>query len=147
MTIENPTLSTAADLAHFRHFSHFRHSFNYNIFPIHSIMQNEANFPHFSSKNACLTQKRSQFEPNSNPNESNFGPISGGQSQNEPKQTQFVVSLSNLFKANLSKRLKMNTFTWVRSFTIVFVISSQNLDCRQTSLPPFGNSPFGVRNA
>ena len=28
-------------LAHFRHFSH---SFNYNIFPMHSIMQNKPNF-------------------------------------------------------------------------------------------------------
>jgi hypothetical protein len=98
MSIKNPTLSAAADLAHFRH---FRHSFNYNIFPTHSILQNEANFHHFSSKNTCLTQKRSQFEPNSKPNEPNFGPISGDKAKTNPIQTQFVVSLSNLFKPNL----------------------------------------------
>ncbi|MHC4536463.1 MAG: hypothetical protein ACYS6K_21140, partial [Planctomycetota bacterium] len=91
MSIKNPTLSTAADLAHFRHFirrggfRHFRHSFNYNIFPDKQIMQNEPNFHHFSSKNAYFTQKRSQFEPNSKPNEPNFGPISRVAKPNEPK--------------------------------------------------------------
>jgi hypothetical protein len=49
-------------------------------------MQNEPNFPHFSPKNACLTQKRSQFEPNSKPNEPNFGQL---KPVAKPKRTQF----------------------------------------------------------
>ena len=40
MKFENMKYPT---LAHFRHLRHFRHSFNYNIFPIHSIMQNKPN--------------------------------------------------------------------------------------------------------
>ncbi len=44
MSINYPTLSAVADLAHFRHFSHFRHSLNYNIFQIHLFMQNKAIF-------------------------------------------------------------------------------------------------------
>ncbi len=50
MSIHYPTLSAAADLAHF---SHFRHSFNYNIFPDTLFMQNKPNF------------KRSQMNINS----------------------------------------------------------------------------------
>jgi len=58
MSINYPTL------AHFRHFSHFRHSSNYNIFPIHSIMQNKPNFPYFSPENEDYAKKQTQFKPN-----------------------------------------------------------------------------------
>ncbi len=75
MSIKNPTLSAAADLAHFRHFRHF-----YPLFPsttvenslqIHSFMQNKADFMRFSPENDDLTKNK----PNLSQNKANSNPI------------------------------------------------------------------------
>jgi len=75
MSINYPTL------AHFRYLSRFRHSFNYTVFPIHSIMQNKPNLPHFSPENDDLRKNK----PNSNPIQTQFKPI---QTQFKPIQSQ-----------------------------------------------------------
>ena len=88
MRIENPTLSAAADLAHFRHFKHFS-SFFTNL-PLHLsrelykstlFMQNKPNFRKAKMNLSCLyTKEYKNFiplagqknKPNSNPIKPNF---------------------------------------------------------------------------
>ena len=71
--------------------AHFRHSFNYTIFPIHSIMQNKPNFRNDKMNiTADMTNNykilsRSPGEK-TKPIQTQFNPI---QSQLKPKQTQF----------------------------------------------------------
>ena len=57
-------------------------SSNYNIFPIHSIMQNKPNFPYFSPGNEDYAKNKAK----TNPNKPNFRPISR---VSKPIQTQF----------------------------------------------------------
>jgi hypothetical protein len=52
-------------------------------------MQNEPNFHHFSSKNACLNQKRSQFEAKRSQFWAN---IRGA----KPKRTQFKTNFKRM---------------------------------------------------
>ena len=54
-----------------------------NVRQISFFMQNKPNFPHFSTQNDDLTQKQTQFKPNSKP-------ILRQKSWSKPNQTQFV---------------------------------------------------------
>ena len=94
MTIENPTLSAAADLVNFSHYRHLRGIWIHSIIlysQIHSILTNKANFPHFSPKNDDFTKNK----PNSKPIQTQF----------KPKQTQFKP-IQTQFKANYFKGQK-----------------------------------------
>jgi len=101
MSINYPTLSAAADLAHFRHFRHFRHldslftkvcSTNVEIaLQIHSILTNKPNFVRFSPENDDLTK-----------NKPNLSQLKPKQTQLKPKQTQLKPKQTQ-FKPNLTK--------------------------------------------
>jgi hypothetical protein len=107
MSIENPTLSAAADLAHFRHFrhfshfSHFRHSISLvtndqrllKIYYLKAIRKNSYEIFSFLCKTKPIlfvyrpkTPISRKNKPNSNPIQSQFNPK---QTQFKPKQTQF----------------------------------------------------------
>jgi hypothetical protein len=63
-------------------------------------MQNKPNFPHFSTENACLDKKQTQFKPNSKPIQTQFWPKNQGvkakQTQFKPKQTQMSFNQAHL---------------------------------------------------
>ena len=67
------------------------HSTNKFVRNFQQIMQNEPNFPRFSPENDDFTKKRTQFEPNTNPNEPNFGPKIDVNCQNEPNYEQLQL--------------------------------------------------------
>ena len=95
MSIENPTLA---------HFRHFRHSFNYNIFPIHSIMRNKPNVKHAkinvtSVKTMRYTKMDNWLFRQTKPIQTQLKPK---QTQFNPKQTQFKP-ISKPIKANWSE--------------------------------------------
>jgi len=67
MNINYPTLSAAADLAHFRHFSSLftvsRSTFVEIALQIHSILTNKPNFMRFSPENDDLTKNKPKTNP------------------------------------------------------------------------------------
>ncbi len=99
MSIENPTLSAAADLAHYRHYRHF-----YPLYPsttveialqIHSFMQNKPNFRNDKMNINTLTIMRyvnldTWLEEKTNPIQTQSKPILG-QYQGWQSQTNPIV--------------------------------------------------------
>jgi len=126
MSINYPTLSAEADLAHlshFRHLRHFRHFIRRGGFSplltnassttveialqIHSILTNKPNFMRFSPENDDFTKNK----PNSKPIQTQTNPIlgqyQGWQSQNKPKQTQFKSNNQSSLIANKLRSLPL----------------------------------------
>ena len=66
-------------------------------------MPNKPNFPHFSLKNACLTEKQTQFKPK----QSQFwADIKGGKANSNPNKPNFF-------------RLKMTVYAWIRNLRMI----------------------------
>jgi len=88
MSIENPTLSAAADLAHFRHFSslftNLRSTFVESALQISSFMQNKAKVKY--AKINLISYMTSKYE---NMDNWLFRQTKPKQTQFKPKQTQF----------------------------------------------------------
>jgi len=94
MSIKNPTLSAAADLAHFSHFRHFSSLFTKVCsttveiaLQIHSFLTNKPNFMRFSPENDDLTKNK----PNSKPIQTQF--------DERPKLMQ-SVNIQRIMKKN-----------------------------------------------
>ncbi|MBW2334094.1 MAG: hypothetical protein JRF06_03190, partial [Deltaproteobacteria bacterium] len=137
MSIENPTLSAAADFAHVRHFIR-RDGFSSLLtnFPsttveialqIHSILTNKPNFPHFSPKNDDFTKNK----PNSKPIQTQFderpklmqslysqGIMKENADMGQKKQTQF--------KPNQSQFEFVSDFKFMRN-TLEFTLDVSSL--------------------
>ena len=103
-------------LAHFRHFSH---SFNYNIFPMHSIMQNKPNFG--NDKMNINLDMTSNYEILSCWRGKKTNPI---QTQLKPKQTQFKPNKAKN-KANSNpiwRKGKNERFCVERNLTMILIM-------------------------
>ena len=69
-----------------------------NFRQIHSIMQNEPNFLHFSTKNKDMTKKRTQFKPNFN------SIIRGGKAKRTQEFIRIPCSLRGRAKSQRPRR-------------------------------------------
>ena len=122
MTIENPTLSAAADLVNFSHYRHLRGIWIHSIityFQIHSILTNKPNFRNDKMnitidmtsdyKIFCRSQGPKN-KPNSNPIKPKTNPIKAN--------TNPIQSQSN----PICRKGKMNAFAWLETCTMILIM-------------------------
>jgi hypothetical protein len=84
MSIHNPTLSAAADLAHFRHFSHFS-SLLTNLRS--TTVENVRQINPFYAKQSQFQKRQNEYNLRHNKQLQDFVPLSGAK-----KQTQFKAN-------------------------------------------------------
>jgi len=109
MSIHNPTLSAAADLAHFRHFSSLYTNFPsttvesaLQITPFYAKQsqfsegQKSCKFSIYKELRKFIALCERKNKPNSKPIQTQFNPI---QSQFKPKQTQFKPNIEEQRKS------------------------------------------------
>jgi hypothetical protein len=124
MSINYPTLSAAADLAHFRHHRHFSHFICFSSLFTHfpsTTVENVRQITPFYAKQTQFQKRQNEYNLRHNKQLQDFVPLSWAK-----KQTQFKANKaknkanSNPIKAKTNpkqtqsfQRPKMNAFSWI----------------------------------